>query len=141
MFQGIRNVLLQFCVTSLLGATSCTGDRLVESCKSVPIRAIFDNLTHGIVGGFSWILVLLLSKKPLTPNIYSIVYSVVISSFIDLDHFVAAKSWNLRVRIFFSYYTCIKKNCMCLPVKFLRVLPGLFCVNHAICYVQNRHVR
>ncbi|XP_043283505.1 transmembrane protein 267 [Venturia canescens] len=96
MFQSVRYVLLQFCATSLLGVVSCTGDRLVDNSKNNVIRASFDNLTHAIIGGLSWILVLILSKKSVFPNIYSVIYCTAISSLIDLDHFIAAASLKLR---------------------------------------------
>jgi len=96
MLHGIGNVLLQFCVTSLLGVVSFSGDRLVGSNKILALRAILDNFTHATVGGLSWILILLLTKKPIVPNVYSVIYCVAIASLIDVDHFFAANSWKLR---------------------------------------------
>lgn len=99
MLQGIGNIFLQFCVTVLLGVVSFTGDRIVGSNNILPLRAICDNLTHATVGGLSWILILILTRKPVLPNVYSTVYCIAIASFIDVDHFFAAKSWKLRVII------------------------------------------
>lgn len=121
MIQSIQHVSLQFCATSLLGIVSCSGDRLVDNSKNNVLRASFDNLTHALIGGLSWILVLILSKKTILPNIYSVVYCTAISSLIDLDHFVAAASFNLRVSPFFSYFSYNTFRAGNLLVKYTRI--------------------
>lgn len=83
-------------ITVLIGATSYVGDVLLYSLKSSVLRAVSDNLTHALVGGLSWALVVKLSKKSTTKNLSGIIICLLVSSLIDLDHFLLAKSWKLR---------------------------------------------
>lgn len=63
-------------------------------------RAIADNFTHGAIGAISWSLVALnIMTLPITLQQISIeiILCGSIASFIDLDHFVAAGSFYLKV--------------------------------------------
>lgn len=88
-------LILKIVLTSLIGISSFLGDMCLKYVENAMARAILDNLTHAIVGGLVWILILILSKKSLTQNFYSIQFSFALSSFIDVDHFLTARSWKL----------------------------------------------
>ncbi|KAI4492092.1 hypothetical protein M0802_010100 [Mischocyttarus mexicanus] len=88
-------LILTIALTSLIGISSFLGDMFLKCVENRMARAILDNLTHAIVGGLVWILILVLSKKSLAQNVYGIVFSFFLSSFIDVDHFLAARSWKL----------------------------------------------
>ncbi|KAF7386989.1 hypothetical protein HZH66_011441 [Vespula vulgaris] len=62
----------------------------------IGLTSLIDNLTHAIVGGLTWTLILILSKKSFVQNLHDIFFSFALSSFIDLDHFLAARSWKLN---------------------------------------------
>lgn len=94
------NLILKIGLTSLIGISSFMGDTSLKYVHTAVARAILDNLTHAIVGGLTWTLILILSKKSFVQNLHDIFFSFALSSFIDLDHFLAARSWKLNVRIF-----------------------------------------
>lgn len=87
--------LLIYCAIS--SATICTcyfGDKLVQRTnKNHVLRAIFDNLTHSLIGLFSSAILLINDKDKL----YLAGVCMVVSSIIDVDHFIAAKSLKLTV--------------------------------------------
>lgn len=80
---------------SLAIAVTCVvGDnRLKASIKPV-IKAAFDNVTHGIVGLLSASIVI----GAQADKLYLAVACMMISSLIDADHFIAARSLKLSVR-------------------------------------------
>ncbi|KAL0275385.1 UNVERIFIED_CONTAM: hypothetical protein PYX00_003244 [Menopon gallinae] len=82
---------------------------LVGDKNSVPLKegdlaaAVCDNITHAIVGVFVWLSVIL-GRSPIGPTNYiEIVTCGLISSFIDLDHFMAARSFNLKDAVNLSH--------------------------------------
>ena len=70
------------------------------------LRALIDNARHGIVAGLSWGVVLASlgdhfgtgSKLNNSPILAEIAICVLIGSFVDLDHFISAKTINIEVR-------------------------------------------
>ncbi|KAG7201767.1 hypothetical protein KM043_004487 [Ampulex compressa] len=83
-------------LTCAIGVCSVIGDLGLERGKSELTRAIFDNVTHATVGGLTWALIIVLSKKSLIQNLPSIFLCFLMASFIDVDHFLAAGSWDLN---------------------------------------------
>ncbi|XP_011494071.1 PREDICTED: transmembrane protein C5orf28 [Ceratosolen solmsi marchali] len=83
-------------LTGLIGIVSVLGDKGLQNGKSEIVRAISDNLTHAIVGGITWTLVLVLSKQSLTENLRRIITCFFMSSLIDVDHFITAQSWDIN---------------------------------------------
>lgn len=59
------------------------------------LRAVLDNATHGIVGLWSWAVVIGLRKKS---DLYEVLLAGLLASIIDLDHFYMAGSLSLKVR-------------------------------------------
>lgn len=94
------NLILKIGLTVLIGISSFMGDMSLKYVQTAVARAILDNLTHAVVGGLTWSLILILSKKSFVQNLHNIFLSFALSSFIDMDHFLAARSWKLSVRIF-----------------------------------------
>lgn len=97
MFLGKRETFSRVVLTGAIGICSFIGDQGLKHGKTAATRAIFDNVTHAIVGGLTWAVILNLSKKSLAQNFSSIFWSFCLSSFIDVDHFIAACSWKLSV--------------------------------------------
>lgn len=78
------------------------GDFLVNTNQNrLILKAICDNLTHATVGGISTLILIQESSHSIDEfeRISLILLSFVISSFIDLDHFIVAKSFKLSVLI------------------------------------------
>lgn len=59
------------------------------------LRAMLDNATHGLVGLWSWAIVIGLRKKS---DLYEVLLAGLLASLIDLDHFYMAGSLSLKVR-------------------------------------------
>ncbi|CAO1400824.1 unnamed protein product [Diamesa serratosioi] len=85
--------LLVYCALSSVTISTCYfGDKLVQRThKNHVLRAIYDNLTHSLIGLFSAAILLINDKDKL----YLAGVCMVLSSIIDVDHFIAAKSLKL----------------------------------------------
>lgn len=59
------------------------------------LRALSDNTVHGVVGLWSWAIVIGLKKKS---DFTEVMLAGFLSSVIDVDHFVLAGSLSLKVR-------------------------------------------
>ncbi|XP_055325218.1 transmembrane protein 267 [Sitodiplosis mosellana] len=85
-------------LTALNGGICLLGDYLVDVNQESQIRkAICDNATHAIVGFFGGIVLILETNHRAAgiEQIALVVMSVLVSSFIDIDHFLVAKSMQL----------------------------------------------
>lgn len=80
----------------LLAIVSMAGDWLVFKSdrvqKSVLVKALLDNVTHGILAGLSWLAI---RNKISTGTLLESVSCLLIACFIDVDHFVASRSFSL----------------------------------------------
>lgn len=80
------------------------GDYLVDiNHESLTAKAIFDNITHATIGLFCAIILILCSNHRIirTEQCALIVVSVLVSSLIDIDHFIIAKSLKLTVNFIY----------------------------------------
>lgn len=83
---------------------------LVGDKNSVPVKdgdlaaAICDNLTHAIVGLFVWASVVLGKSSIGSAHYLQILACGLISSIIDLDHFIAARSLSLKVCMIMYFF-------------------------------------
>ncbi|XP_022914262.2 transmembrane protein 267, partial [Onthophagus taurus] len=76
---------------------SIFGDVLAEQSQKELHKAFFDNATHAVVGGLSWLIVCVNQRS--RSSFYTLLEVVVctcIASLIDVDHFIVAKSFNLK---------------------------------------------
>lgn len=90
---------LSFC-TVLLGLIAIIGDFLVKTASLDVYKAIFDNTTHSIIGGLTWFIITLqIKNKNAVNKLLEIFLCAFIASIIDLDHFIMAKSFYLKVFI------------------------------------------
>ncbi|XP_030763914.1 transmembrane protein 267 [Sitophilus oryzae] len=91
---------LNIYLTCTLSFTAVIGDYLTLNFSDSPIvKAALDNGTHFIIGGFSWFIFYLNSDKidcSLRQIVAEIFLCALMSSLIDLDHFIAAKSFFLK---------------------------------------------
>lgn len=96
-FISNKQLLLSF----LLVFICLTGDWLVQHVhKSVHGKAIFDNLTHGLVGLISASIIIDKFTSKLTTNdqVFLVLACFIFSALIDVDHFIEAKSFHIKVR-------------------------------------------
>lgn len=74
------------------------GDSLLERTRFLPLRAIIDSFTHGIIGSLSWLIVLFRTQSArnyiINHNV-ELILSGCFASIIDLDHFITARSLRL----------------------------------------------
>ena len=62
------------------------------------VRALLDNTAHALIGGWSWVNVVLLTGEPFsTLKLAQVACCVCMASAIDLDHLIAARSFSLEV--------------------------------------------
>lgn len=98
---------IQCYLATLLGLSTITGDALVNYSKKHIYRALFDNSTHAIIGGLSWLIICLNHRDKYAVNTVLEIFScTAISSLIDVDHFFMAKSLSLKVS---KYYHLLQK--------------------------------
>ena len=101
---SLTNVLL-FSVTLVLLLTCLFGDWLGQSQLLQDkgwARALVDSGTHGSVGAISWLIVLIGSKLWEDDNkriylVCEVLLCGMAASFIDIDHFIAAGSFSIKV--------------------------------------------
>jgi len=80
------------------------------------LRAVLDNAVHGIIGLWSWAIVIGLRKKS---DFCEVVLAGFLASIIDLDHFYLAGSLSLKVRPFPLFYLHLKTDyCTFMPFAF-----------------------
>lgn len=89
-------IVYSFC----LFGTCLLGDNLLEFPNNSRLKkAIIDNGTHALVGLFSGLFITTFFEgKILSIHMkLAVATCVIVSSLIDLDHFIAAKSFRLKV--------------------------------------------
>jgi len=103
-----NNLLLH----TLLGFVCLIGDKLLNvSSDHSLIKAVCDNVTHAFIGLLSSLIIVTYFKDRLSSynSLFLIFLCFIISSFIDLDHFISAKSYKLQVSILIITLTIQKK--------------------------------
>ena len=77
-------------------------DKWMKLRNGAALRAVSDSLVHGLVGGWSWVNVLLLTEGggegvTWTIRILQVVLCVGMATAIDLDHMIEARSFSIKV--------------------------------------------
>lgn len=99
MFFHFSNSFQNVYLTILLSVVCVVGDKLVNYTKIHLFQAIFDNTTHGCVSGLSWFIFRINYKNfSSKQTLLEVGLATLIASLIDLDHFLAAKSFHLKVK-------------------------------------------
>lgn len=99
------HALLQSCSTESLisslglGIFCLVADRLLLQFSIIQqndwLRALSDNAVHGVIGMWSWAIVIGIKKKT---DLREIILAGFLASVIDVDHFCLAGSLSLKVR-------------------------------------------
>lgn len=86
-------------LTMLLSLVAVIGDYAVSQSNLHIYRALFDNTTHAVIGGISWLIVCVVFKsRNIFQDLCEIAICMIVSSGIDLDHFLVAGSFHLKVK-------------------------------------------
>lgn len=89
-----KNWVINVTLSAAIIGTCYVGDKKLHAINERPIvRAFFDNATHGLVGLFACGI----AFSAHWDKMYMAVICMIISSAIDVDHFIAAKSFHLSV--------------------------------------------
>ena len=65
--------------------------------RGVALRAVADSVTHGLVGGWCWVNVVLLQGEQFTAvRALQVAGCVVMATALDVDHFISARSLSLK---------------------------------------------
>lgn len=93
-FPFIVNILLTLCLI----VVALVGDFLVNYVVTHFHKALCDNGTHTLIAAISWLIVCVWSRyKYVNQLYYEILACAIIGSAIDLDHFIIARTTNLKV--------------------------------------------
>lgn len=92
-------MLTKVVLTLCIAASAIIGDLLVNYSDLKIVKALIDNCTHAIIGGFTWAVIQTFRKNDIYTNhtLLEIFICTAASSFIDVDHFIAARSLRLEV--------------------------------------------
>ena len=90
---------MRIILTTLVSITCLLGDNFVELTQHPMLKALADNATHAAIGALSGIAfaVQFYERTSHFFGWFLIFVCFVASSLIDVDHFIAARSWNLEV--------------------------------------------
>ena len=79
-----------------------------------PLKALADNFTHGVAGGWCWANAVMLLGQPVNYShvVLEVSMGVLFGSVIDLDHFIEARSLAVEVGINnYSHVIILLINC------------------------------
>lgn len=90
---------MRIILTTLVSITCLLGDNFVELTQHPMLKALADNATHAAIGALSGIAfaVQFYERTSHFFGWFLIFVCFVCSSLIDVDHFIAARSWSLEV--------------------------------------------
>ena len=113
MKSSLSDVIDLIVLECFLLSVCLIGDHILFTCQDSVIKAVSDNITHASVGFISWIIIIYSSSMSIISNVKTncswILAAGLLSSLIDLDHFVAAHSLHLDVNNFCYGYRMIIK--------------------------------
>uniref|UniRef100_A0A182WAN6 Transmembrane protein 267 n=1 Tax=Anopheles minimus TaxID=112268 RepID=A0A182WAN6_9DIPT len=118
------NVLL-FLKHLILCSVCIYGDKLTEYVqKPVLVRACIDNATHAFIGCVVAEIILHSLKHQIThQQYYALLFvATIVSSLIDLDHFIVAKSLSLRDATHLDRRPFLHNSAICLVALILVIL-------------------
>lgn len=88
-------------INGIIGISICLvafiGDKLTSKIEIFVIRGFCDNITHMVIAGLSWLIVVRNMKYTHSLQYFQVILCALIGSFIDLDHFLVAKTIYYRV--------------------------------------------
>ena len=123
--------------SATLGAFLFVADYFVYRWRPIQhrraLKAVADNFTHGVAGGWCWLNALLLLGQPVNYShvVVETTMGVMFGSVIDLDHFVEARSLAMEVIIIHTHViillTALHSIIGC---SFTQVISSTVCSQH-----------
>lgn len=113
----------------LLLVICITGDKLGDVVHKPPLlRAVIDNITHALIGGLVTEIIVRDYKDQLDRNeqIALIAVGFVLSSWIDFDHFIEAKSFHLHDATSLTHRPFLH-NSMIFVALFASIITSVIC--------------
>ena len=102
--MSVSRAAVRFLLSSAaLGVFLLLADYFVYRWRPVQhrraLKAIADNFTHGVAGGWCWLNAVLLLGQPVNYShvVLEVSMGVLFGSIIDLDHFIEARSLTMEV--------------------------------------------
>ena len=93
--------MIKDCLVSILMGLAClSGDTLVwyfTRRDDLILRLICDSITHSTVAALGWIMIIIDIPNSKVNRWAEVLYCAAVSAFIDVDHFIASRSFNLHV--------------------------------------------
>lgn len=87
-------------LTVSIAFVAVAGDYITTASNNPVLKALCDNVTHAVIGGLCWCIAYFNRDKTVQETrsgFLEVMSCMVLSSVIDLDHFIAAKSVLLKV--------------------------------------------
>jgi uncharacterized membrane protein len=97
MINVYKNWVINTSLCVAIIVTCLIGDKKLNSTKSSHlVRALADNITHGLIGLFSGAILFV----DCLDKMYFAIFCMFFASAIDIDHFIAARSFHFHVSAF-----------------------------------------
>ena len=94
--------------------TCIIGDYLLYNIENSFVKAVSDNITHGLVGFWTWLIIIYNVQCSFNSNFKlnwkSLLAALLISSIIDSDHFIQAHSLQLKVNFIYFILSSDQQN-------------------------------
>ena len=94
--------------------TCIIGDYLLYNIENSFVKAVSDNITHGLVGFWTWLIIIYNVQCSFNSNFKlnwkSLLAALLISSIIDSDHFIQAHSLQLKVNFIYLILSSHQQN-------------------------------
>lgn len=94
-----KNWVVNSALSSIIAVICVFGDKKVQSTSEPLTKALIDNSTHAVVGLLSAMIIV----ADQLDKVHLAVACMLLSSLIDVDHFLEANSLRLSVRIKFLF--------------------------------------
>ena len=128
--QHVKSCVPLLILEILLTCVCLLGDQLLFVLKEGLLKALSDNITHILIGVLSWFLIIYNLKISLTENIQTSLVqctaAAAISSLMDIDHFIMAKSIHLEDAVGQKTRPLLHNTLLPLGILFLSTLVGRF---------------
>ena len=128
--QHVKSCVPLLILEILLTCVCLLGDQLLFVLEEGLLKALSDNITHILIGVLSWFLIIFNLKISLTENIQTSLVqctaAAAISSLMDIDHFIMAKSIHLEDAVGQKTRPLLHNTLLPLGILFLSTLVGRF---------------
>lgn len=90
-----KNWIINSALSAIIAVTCVVGDKKLQTSREQLSKSLWDNATHALVGFFTAIIVL----TDQSDRLQLAAVCLIMSSVIDVDHLIAARSFKLAVSL------------------------------------------